>query len=78
MILVVGGSLAGLVLVLARGRLAMLRHTVLGAPPPPSPSSDDRITFDQLRVYPAWLPAQIRALSDIISIIGSSGTSGEG
>jgi 2-polyprenyl-6-methoxyphenol hydroxylase-like FAD-dependent oxidoreductase len=51
------------------GRLAMLRHTVLGAPPPPPPVSD-RVTFGQIRQAGQVDPVAFRAVWRLMGMIG--------
>ena len=51
-------------------RLAMLRRTVLGAPPPPPAPATDRITFPQLRQAAQIDPITFRAFWKIMGMIG--------
>lgn len=44
------------------GRLAMLRHTIFGAPLPPAAESPGRVTYAQLRAAASYDPAAFRAL----------------
>jgi hypothetical protein len=43
-------------------RLAMLRHTIFGAPPPPPAQTPGRVTYSQLRAAASYDPAAFRAL----------------
>jgi 2-polyprenyl-6-methoxyphenol hydroxylase-like FAD-dependent oxidoreductase len=52
-------------------RLAMLRHTVLGAPPPAPPELVDRINFGQLRSAAQVDPVAFRALWRIMGMVGA-------
>ena len=51
-------------------RLGMLRHTVLGAPPPSPPTLVDRITFGQLRSAAQVDPVAFRAMWRIMGMVG--------
>jgi hypothetical protein len=52
-------------------RLAILRHTVLGAAPPPPPASAaGRVTFAQLRVAAQVDPTAFRALVRTMGMVG--------
>jgi 2-polyprenyl-6-methoxyphenol hydroxylase-like FAD-dependent oxidoreductase len=42
-------------------RLAMMRHTIFGEPPPPSPEASGRVTYSQLRVAASYDPTAFRA-----------------
>ena len=50
-------------------RLAMLRHTVLGAPPPPAPDPA-RVTFGQIRQAGQVDPVAFRAVWRLMGMIG--------
>jgi hypothetical protein len=50
-------------------RLAMMRHTIFGAPPPPRPETPGRVTYSQLRAAASWDPAAFRALWKINGMI---------
>jgi hypothetical protein len=51
-------------------RLAMLRHTILGAPAPaPPPVSSDRVTYSQLRAAAPFNPTAFRAFWKIMGMI---------
>ena len=50
-------------------RLAMLRHTVLGAPPPPAPDPA-RVTFGQIRQAGEVDPVAFRAVWRLMGMIG--------
>jgi 2-polyprenyl-6-methoxyphenol hydroxylase-like FAD-dependent oxidoreductase len=43
-------------------RLAMMRHTIFGAPPPPPAETPGRVTYFQLRAAASYHPAAFRAL----------------
>jgi 2-polyprenyl-6-methoxyphenol hydroxylase-like FAD-dependent oxidoreductase len=43
-------------------RLAMLRHAIFGAPPPPPAGTPGRVTYSQLRAAASYDPAVFRAL----------------
>ena len=42
-------------------RLAMMRHTIFGEPPPPSSEAPGRVTYSQLRVAASYDPTAFRA-----------------
>ncbi|HWL99197.1 MAG TPA: hypothetical protein VNP20_17775 [Nocardioidaceae bacterium] len=53
-------------------RLAMLRHTVLGAPPPPAPTpAADRVTFTELRTAARTDPVAFRAVLSTMAALGT-------
>ncbi|GLZ45406.1 hypothetical protein Acsp06_15910 [Actinomycetospora sp. NBRC 106375] len=55
------------------GRLAALRHTVLGEPAPPAPPlADDRVTFAQLRRASLTDPLAFRAVARIMGMVGDA------
>jgi hypothetical protein len=43
------------------GRLAMMRHTIFGAPPPPPSQAPGRVTYSQLRAAASYDPTAFRA-----------------
>jgi hypothetical protein len=51
-------------------RLAALRHTVLGAPPPPAAAVADRVAFRQLRSAAQVDPAAFRAVWRVMGMLG--------
>jgi 2-polyprenyl-6-methoxyphenol hydroxylase-like FAD-dependent oxidoreductase len=51
------------------GRLAMMRHTIFGAPPPPPAQTPGRVTYSQLRVAASYDPAAFRAFWKINGMI---------
>jgi 2-polyprenyl-6-methoxyphenol hydroxylase-like FAD-dependent oxidoreductase len=52
-------------------RLAVLRHTVLGAPPPAPTTLVDRITFGQLRSAAQLDPVAFRGLWRVMGMVGA-------
>ena len=50
-------------------RLAMMRHTIFGAPPPPPAETPGRVTYFQLRAAASWDPAAFRAFWRINGMI---------
>src|SRR5580700_8073757 len=50
-------------------RLAMLRHTIFGAPPPPPAQTPGRVSYSQLRVAASYDPAAFRAFWKINGMI---------
>jgi hypothetical protein len=54
-------------------RLAMMRHTIFGAPPPPPAETPGRVTYSQLRVAASYDPAAFRAFWKINGMICSPG-----
>jgi 2-polyprenyl-6-methoxyphenol hydroxylase-like FAD-dependent oxidoreductase len=50
-------------------RLAMMRHTIFGAPPPPPAGAPGRVTYSQLRVAAFYDPAAFRAFWKINGMI---------
>lgn len=61
--------------VIDSGRLAMLRHHILDAPPPPAtaPVSPDRVTFPQLRIAAQFDPTAFRGLWRLMGMIDRPG-----
>jgi hypothetical protein len=55
------------------GRLAMLRHTIFGAPPPRPAETPGRVTYSQLRVAASYDPVAFRAFWKINGMIGLPG-----
>jgi hypothetical protein len=51
-------------------RLAILRHTVFGAPAPTPPPASDRITFGQLRTAAQFDPVAFRAFWSVMGMLG--------
>jgi 2-polyprenyl-6-methoxyphenol hydroxylase-like FAD-dependent oxidoreductase len=51
------------------GRLAMMRHTIFGAPPPPAPDTPGRVTYSQLRAAAAYDPTAFRAFWTINGMV---------
>ena len=51
------------------GRLAMMRHTIFGAPPPPPAQAPGRVTYSQLRAAASWDPAAFRAFWTINGMV---------
>jgi 2-polyprenyl-6-methoxyphenol hydroxylase-like FAD-dependent oxidoreductase len=47
--------------VIDAARLAMMRHAIFGAPPPPSSQTPGRVTYSQLRVAASYDPIAFRA-----------------
>jgi len=50
-------------------RLAMMRHTILGAPPPPPSETPGRVTYSQLRVAASYDPTAFRAFWNINGMV---------
>ena len=50
-------------------RLAMMRHTIFGAPPPPPAEKPGRVTYSQLRAAASWDPAAFRAFWKINGMV---------
>jgi 2-polyprenyl-6-methoxyphenol hydroxylase-like FAD-dependent oxidoreductase len=50
-------------------RLAMLEHTIFGAPPPAPPALTNRVTYAQLRAAAQFDPTAFRALWKILGMI---------
>jgi hypothetical protein len=50
-------------------RLAMMRHTIFGAPPPPPAETPGRVTYSQLRAAASYDPAAFRAFWKINGMI---------
>jgi hypothetical protein len=50
-------------------RLAMMRHTIFGAPPPRPSQTPGRVTYFQLRVAASWDPTAFRAFWKINGMI---------
>ena len=55
--------------VIDAARLAMMRHTIFGAPPPPPSQTPGRVTYSQLRVAATWDPTAFRAFWKINGMI---------
>ena len=55
--------------VIDAGRLAMMRHTIFGAPPPPPSRTPGRVTYSQLRVAASYDPIAFRAFWKINGMI---------
>lgn len=55
--------------VIDAGRLAMMRHTIFGAPPPPPYRTPGRVTYSQLRVAASYDPIAFRAFWKINGMI---------
>jgi hypothetical protein len=55
--------------VIDAARLAMMRHTVFGAPPPPPSQSPGRVTYSQLRVAASYDPIAFRAFWKINGMV---------
>jgi hypothetical protein len=55
--------------VIDAARLAMMRHTIFGAPPPPRPETPGRVTYSQLRVTASYDPVAFRAFWKINGMI---------
>jgi 2-polyprenyl-6-methoxyphenol hydroxylase-like FAD-dependent oxidoreductase len=51
------------------GRLAMMRHTIFGAPPPPRAETPGRVTYSQLRVAANYDPVAFRAFWKINGMV---------
>ena len=47
--------------VIDAARLAMMRHTIFGAPPPPPSRTPGRVTYAQLRAAASYDPIAFRA-----------------
>jgi 2-polyprenyl-6-methoxyphenol hydroxylase-like FAD-dependent oxidoreductase len=50
-------------------RLAMMRHTIFAAPPPPPAETPGRVTYSQLRVAASYDPAAFRAFRTINGMV---------
>ncbi len=50
-------------------RLATMRHTIFGAPPPPPSQTPGRVTYSQLRAAASWDPTAFRAFWKINGMI---------
>jgi 2-polyprenyl-6-methoxyphenol hydroxylase-like FAD-dependent oxidoreductase len=50
-------------------RLAMMRHTIFGAPPPPASETPGRVTYAQLRAAASYDPAAFRAFWTINGMV---------
>ena len=50
-------------------RLAMMRHTIFGALPPPPAQTPGRVTYSQLRVAASYDPAAFRAFWKINGMV---------
>ena len=50
-------------------RLAMMRHTIFGAPPPRPSQTPGRVTYSQLRAAASWDPIAFRAFWKINGMI---------
>ena len=50
-------------------RLAMMRHTIFGAPPPPPAETPGRVTYSQLRMAASYDPAAFRAFWKINGMV---------
>ena len=50
-------------------RLAMMRHTIFGAPPPPPAETPGRVTYSQLRAAASYDPAAFRAFWKINGMV---------
>lgn len=55
--------------VIDAARLAMMRHTIFGAPPPPRPETPGRVTYSQLRAAASYDPVAFRAFWKINGMI---------
>jgi 2-polyprenyl-6-methoxyphenol hydroxylase-like FAD-dependent oxidoreductase len=55
--------------VIDAARLAMMRHTIFGAPPPPPSRTPGRVTYSQLRVAASYDPIAFRAFWKINGMI---------
>ena len=55
--------------VIDAARLAMMRHTIFGAPPPPPSEAPGRVTYSQLRAAAAYDPAAFRAFWKINGMV---------
>jgi hypothetical protein len=55
--------------VIDAARLAMMRHTIFGAPPPRPPQSAGRVTYSQLRTAASRDPTAFRALWKINGMV---------
>ena len=54
-------------------RLAMMRHTIFGAPAPDPPPDSDRVTYAQLRAAAPYDPAAFRAFWKIMGMVRPPG-----
>ena len=55
--------------VIDAARLAMMRHTIFGAPAPPPSQTPGRVTYSQLRVAASYDPIAFRAFWKINGMI---------
>ena len=55
--------------VIDAARLAMMRHTIFGAPPPRPSQTPGRVTYSQLRAAASWDPTAFRAFWKINGMI---------
>lgn len=55
--------------VIDAARLAMMRHTIFGAPPPRPSQTSGRVTYSQLRVAASWDPTAFRAFWTINGMV---------
>ena len=55
--------------VIDAARLAMMRHTIFGAPPPRPSQTPGRVTYSQLRAAASWDPTAFRAFWTINGMI---------
>ena len=55
--------------VIDAARLAMMRHTIFGAPPPPPSQTPGRVTYSQLRAAASYDPIAFRAFWKINGMI---------
>ena len=55
--------------VIDAARLAMMRHTIFGAPPPRPSQTPGRVTYSQLRAAASWDPAAFRAFWKINGMV---------
>ena len=55
--------------VIDAARLAMMRHTIFGAPPPPPSQTPGRVTYSQLRAAASYDPTAFRAFWKINGMI---------
>jgi len=55
--------------VIDAARLAMMRHTIFAAPPPPAPETPGRVTYSQLRAAASWDPTAFRAFWKINGMV---------
>jgi hypothetical protein len=54
-------------------RLAMMRHTIFGAPAPQPPAAGDRVSYPQLRVAGCYDPTAFRAFWQINGMVRPPG-----